>query len=153
VNDPARAATRDDALALVDQSGATVQLSSLWQSRPVLLVFYPGDETAVCTAQLCDYRNRWDDFQKSGVSVVGINPAGHERHSRFAAHHQFPFPLYSDPGGVCCDAFQAKAWYGTRRLVVLIGTDGRELWRKATNPFFKPSADTLLAAVRTHLNR
>ncbi len=146
---------RDEAAAitLLDTSGAPVALPSLWQHGPVLLVFYPGDETAVCTAQLCEYRNRWADFTAAGVALAGINPASSERHGRFTSHHRFPFPLYSDPGSRCCRLFQAKAWYGTRRLVVLIGQDGRELWRRVTIPFFKPSADELLAAVRSQLAR
>jgi peroxiredoxin Q/BCP len=132
---------------LVGTDGAPVRLSSFWASGPALLVFYPGDETPVCTAQLCEYRDRWGDFAKAGVRVVGINPASHERHQRFAAHHRFPFPVLSDPDGRCCAAYGAKAWYGTRRLAVLVDGRGEERWRKAMLPFFKPSADALLAAV------
>ena len=140
-------------LTLIDAAGATVALAALWRELPALLVFYPGDETAVCTAQLCEYRDRWADFTSAGVALAGINPASHQRHGRFAANRRFPFPLYSDPGSRCCRAFGATAWYGTRRLTVLIGRDGAELWRTVTNPFFRPRADTLLAAVRNLLPR
>ena len=136
---------------LIDADGKPVRLSSFWTAGPALLVFYPGDETAVCTKQLCEYRDRWSDFTKAGVTVVGINPAGHERHREFAAHHRFPFPILSDPEQRCCAAYGAKAWYGTRRLTVLVGADGRERWRTSTLPFFRPKADALLAAVRAHL--
>ncbi len=139
------------ALTLVDTAGATVALPTLWQERPVLLLFYPGDETAVCTAQLCEYRDRWADFAAAGVALAGINPASHQRHQRFAANRRLPFPLYADPLSSCCRAFGAKAWYGTRRLSVLIGRDGVERWRTLTNPFRRPRADDLLAAVRNLL--
>jgi peroxiredoxin Q/BCP len=142
---------RFDGLTLVDTAGATLALNELWRERPALLIFYPGDETAVCTAQLCEYRDRWADFTAAGVALAGINPASHQRHGRFAANRRLPFPLYSDPGSRCCRVFGAKAWYGTRRLTVLVGRDGVELWRTATNPFFRPRADALLAAVRSHL--
>ncbi len=128
-----------------------VTLSSLWAKGPVLLIFYPGDETPVCTAQLCEYRDRWADFTATGVQVVGINPAGHERHHKFAAHHRFPFPLLADPENICCRAYGAKAWYGTKRMVVLIDQHGQERWRDVTLPFLRPKADALLAAVKQHL--
>ncbi|HEX3132827.1 MAG TPA: peroxiredoxin, partial [Planctomycetota bacterium] len=128
-----------------------VTLSSLWAKGPLLLVFYPGDETPVCTAQLCEYRDRWADFAAAGVQVVGINPASHERHQKFSGHHHFQFPLLSDPDSACCKAYGAKAWYGTRRQVVLIDQRGQERWRDVTFPFFRPKADALLAAVRQHL--
>lgn len=136
---------------LRDAGGQPVTLSSLWAKGPLLLVFYPGDETPVCTAQLCDYRDRWADFTAAGVQVVGINPAKHERHARFQAHHRFPFPLLSDPDNACCRAYGAAAWYGTRRLTVLIDQQGRERWRRAVFPFLRPKTDELLAAVRQHL--
>ena len=128
-----------------------VTLSSLWAKGPLLLIFYPGDETPVCTAQLCEYRDRWADFTAAGVQVVGINSAGPERHHQFAAHHRFQFPLLADPDNTCCRAYGAKAWYGTRRMVVLIDQHGQERWRDVTFPFFRPKADALLAAVKQHL--
>ena len=136
---------------LRDAGNQPVTLSSLWAKGPLLLVFYPGDETPVCTAQLCEYRDRWADFAAIGVQVVGVNPSSSERHGKFAANHRFPFPLLSDPDNTCCKAYGAKAWYGTRRQVVLIDTHGEERWRRVTFPFFRPRADDLLAAVKQHL--
>ena len=136
---------------LRDADGQPLALSSVWAKGPLLLVFYPGDETPVCTAQLCEYRDRWQDFAAAGVQVVGINPAPPARHGAFASHHRFPFPLLSDPDQACCRAYGAKAWYGTRRMVVLIDQQGHERWRDTTFPFFRPRADALLAAVKAHL--
>lgn len=136
---------------LRDAGDQPLTLSSLWAKGPLLLVFYPGDDTPVCTAQLCEYRDRWADFAAAGIQVVGINPGTSQRHQRFAAHHRFPFALLSDPDQSCCRAYGAKAWYGTRRLVVLIDQQGHERWREATFPFFRPKADALLSAVKQHL--
>lgn len=133
---------------LVAHDGATVRLSALWAERPLLIVFYPGDDTAVCTAQLCEYRDRWADFRAADVTIVGINSAGQERHQRFAGRHGFPFPLLVDPGQRCAALYGAKAWYGTRRLTVLVGRDGVVRWVKLVNPFSRPRADELLAAAR-----
>ena len=134
---------------LRDGDGKPVRLSSLWAAGPLLLVFYPGDDTAVCTAQLCEYRDRWADFRACGATVVGINPAGHERHQRFAGRHSFPFPLLSDADQACSKAYGAKAWYGTRRMTVLIDRSGVVRWTRTVNPFRRPRADELLAAVKS----
>jgi len=134
--------------ALLAADGSPFRLSQAWARGPALLVFYPGDDTPVCTAQLCEYRDRWADFTTAGVAVVGINPATAERHGRFAARHRFPFPMLADPDGACCRAYGAQAWYGTRRLTVLVDAAGVVRWHHATLPFLRPRADRLLEAVR-----
>jgi len=132
---------------LRDLEGKPWRLSQAWAAGPALLVFYPGDNTAVCTAQLCEYRDQWSDFTTRGVTVVGINPASVERHAGFASKHRFPFPLLSDPGNETCRAYGAKAWYGTRRRCVLVGKDGKVHAILGTMPFLKPSVAKLLAAI------
>lgn len=136
---------------LIAHDGAQVRLSALWAERPLLIVFYPGDDTAVCTKQLCEYRDRWSDFTSAGVAVVGINSASQQRHQRFASRHGFPFPLLVDPGQRCAQLYGAKAWYGTRRLTVLVDRAGIVRWVRLVNPFSRPRADELLAAVRAAL--
>jgi peroxiredoxin Q/BCP len=135
---------------LIDPDGKAFQLASCWSRTPALLVFYPGDDTPVCTRQLCEYRDRWADFSALGVPVIGINPAGHQRHRVFIARHHFPFTILSDPGGVCCAAYGARAWYGTRRVVVLVDAAGMQRWRKSTWPMLRPRAEELIEAVKTH---
>ncbi len=133
---------------LIDPAGKPYRLSKAWAAGPAALVFYPGDFTRVCTAQLCDYRNRWADFARAGANVVGINPANYDRHAAFTAANGFPYPLLSDPGGACCAAYLAKAWYGTRRMIVVVDRQGIERWRKTVLPFSRQSADEVLAALR-----
>ncbi len=129
---------------LLDTAGAPYRLSAAWAAGPALLVFYPGDDTAVCTRQLCEYRDHWGEFTRRGVAVVGINPAGVDRHRGFRERHAFPFPILADPTGACCQAYGAAAWYGTRRLAVVVGVDGRIRAAVATLPFLKPSLAGLL---------
>jgi peroxiredoxin Q/BCP len=133
---------------LFDHTGRSLMLSSTWKERTAVLVFYPGDFTRVCTAQLCDYRNRWADFAAANATIVGINPAPWQKHAQFVSAHEFPFPILSDPKGDCCRNFLAKAWWGTRRMVVVVDIQGHERWRKSVMPFSRQSADEVLAAVR-----
>jgi peroxiredoxin Q/BCP len=132
---------------LVGPDGQPFRLSQAWRDGPAVLVFYPGDFTKVCTAQLCDYRDRWAEFRASGATVVGINPEPWQRHAAFAKEHHFPFPVLSDPDGGCIKAYLAKAWWGTRRMVVVIDRAGQERWRKSVMPFTRQSASEVLQAV------
>lgn len=133
---------------LIDTEGRPYRLSQAWATGPAVLVFYPGDFTRVCTAQLCDYRDRWGDFAAGGASVVGINPEPWQRHAEFSREKRYPFPLLSDPDGKCCKAYLAAAWWGTRRMVVVVDAHGEERWRKAVMPFTRQRADEVLEAVR-----
>jgi len=77
---------------LPDQEGGMIALSS-FRGRKVLIVFYPGDDTPVCTAQLCDYRNNVTEFTKRGIAVLGISADSPESHKKFAAKK--PTPLHA----------------------------------------------------------
>jgi thioredoxin-dependent peroxiredoxin len=138
---------------LITQDGQPITISSLWAKGSVLLIFYPRNETRVCTAQLCDYRDRLSEFTALGVQVIGINPDSASQHQQFAHAHGFTFPLFSDPDRSCARAYGAAAWWGTRRLTVLIDQHGHERWRLLVNPFTRPSADTLLLAVKQQMGQ
>ena len=75
--------------------GETYRLSD-FKGKKVVIAFYPGDETPVCTRQLCSYRDAWSDFEAAGVTVLGISPQTVKSHERFREHHGFPFPLLAD---------------------------------------------------------
>ncbi len=133
---------------LTDTAGQPYQLSTAWANGPAILVFYPGDFTPVCTRQLCDYRDRHGDFARISATVLGINPGTVGKHQEFAAHHGFPFTLLSDPTNACSKAYGAAAWYGTRRLVVVIDQKGSVRYHHAVLPFLRQSADELLKAAQ-----
>src|ERR1051325_4614728 len=82
-----------------DELGRKVQLADFCGKKRVLLVFYPGDNTSVCTAQLCGLRDAWNGFEAAHTLVFGVNPAKAEKHQGFANKHSFPFPLIVDEGG------------------------------------------------------
>lgn len=81
---------------LRDDSGRAVHLAAC--GAPVVLIFYPMDETPGCRAQLCELRDHWDQFRGRGVAVFGVNPGSAESHAKFRANHRFPFPLLVDAG-------------------------------------------------------
>jgi len=125
-----------------------VRLSEQLARRPVLLVFYPGDDTPVCTKQLCNYRDHMDVFSDLGVAVLGINPQGEASHAAFAKKHALPFPLLSDPGGAICRQYGALNLLGmAKRALVLVGRDGRVKWRQTNFPLFHQTADDVRGAV------
>ncbi len=127
----------------------SITLSDRLQRRAVLLVFYPGDDTPVCTRQLCDYRDNLDGFADLGVDVLALNPQKLDSHERFAKKHGLPFPLLSDPDRIVCNAYSASGLLGmTKRALVLIGRDGRVRWRRTDLPIFRRSAEELRDVIR-----
>lgn len=121
-----------------------VSLKERLGKRAVLLVFYPGDDTAVCTKQLCDYRDNLAVFSDLGVDVLAVNPQSLESHERFAKKHQLPFPLLSDADKEVCRSYGALGLLGmAKRALVLVGRDGTICWRRTDLPVFRRSADEL----------
>ncbi len=85
--------------------GHTVALSDYVGKKVVVLYFYPRDETMGCTREACLFRDHWEEIQSRGAELLGISSDPPERHQRFRAHHQLPFPLLSDPKGEIREAF------------------------------------------------
>ena len=133
---------------VLPSSRGQVELKSLLAKGPVLLVFYPGDDTPVCTKQLCDYRDNLGVFQKLGIQVVALNPQSEDSHGKFAEKHRLPFPVAADASGAVTRAYGARGLFGmTKRALVLVGRDGKIAWRKTDFPIFYETADDVRAAV------
>jgi len=125
-----------------------VTLSKLLAKGAVLLVFYPGDDTPVCTKQLCNYRDNLASFAELGVQVVALNPQSEASHEKFATKHALPFPVAADAGAAVCKQYGAAGLFGmTKRALVLVGRDGRVQWRKTDFPLFYESADEIRTAI------
>jgi peroxiredoxin len=125
-----------------------ITLSKRLAQGPVLLVFYPGDDTPVCTRQLCNYRDNLEVFGNLGVQVLALNPQSEKSHERFAKRHDLPFPLLSDAKGSVCKEYGALNLLGmAKRALVLVGRDGRVRWRRTDFPIFHQSADAVRRAV------
>jgi peroxiredoxin Q/BCP len=91
----------------------------------VVLLFYPGDETMVCTKQFCSYRDRAEDFAALDATVVGISSQGLDSHAAFTAKHSLNVPLLADVDSAVAKAFSAhSARLGTKRSVVVIDEQG-----------------------------
>lgn len=126
-------------------------LLSAFRGRPVVLVFYPGDETPVCTKQLCSIRDNWTRYRSTGAEVVGINQDSVDQHKRFADHHSLPLRLLSDPEARVIKAYDMKGMLGTRRGVVVIDPQGKVAFRKTVLPVFRPGDDEVLTAIEAAL--
>ncbi len=84
---------------LPTQSGTEVTLSDFRDKKTVVLFFYPKDETAGCTAEVCSFRDNYEVFTEAGAEVIGISSDSVSSHERFAGRHSLPFTLVSDEGG------------------------------------------------------
>lgn len=124
---------------LPDQDGNAVSLASL-KGRNVVLVFYPADDTSVCTKQLCEFRDRWPLAQQKNTLVFGVNPG--KAHAKFRDKYQFPFPLLLDRGQKIGAAYRAKGFVVPKRTVYLIGPDGAIRYARRG----KPEPEEVLAA-------
>jgi peroxiredoxin Q/BCP len=122
--------------------GTDLDLSS--PGQPLLLYFYPKDDTSGCTREAQDFTALASDFAKAGVRVVGLSRDPMKKHDKFIAKYDLKVPLASDEEGAISDAFGTwveKSMYGRKymgleRATYLIGADGRVLraWRKVKVP-------------------
>jgi thioredoxin-dependent peroxiredoxin len=106
------------------QDGSTVHLAAL-KGKPVVIYFYPKDETAGCTKEACSFRDSYDALHAKGVVLIGISQDTDESHRAFATNHKLPFLLVSDPKGDLAAKFgvPVKMGYDARQSFV-IGADG-----------------------------
>ena len=126
---------------MLDQDGNPVALSSL-RGKNVVLVFYPRDETPVCRAQLCEFRDAWEEAKAKNTVVFGVNPQSASSHAGFRNANRLPFPLLVDEGGQVCNAYKTKSLM-TKRTVYLIGPDGVIRYARRGKP---PVAEVLASA-------
>ena len=91
----------------------------------VILLFYPGDKTPVCTRQFCSYRDNADAFDQLNATVVGISSQSVDLHESFTAEHGLNVPLLADEGGEVAKAYGAHATVvGTKRAAIIVDEDG-----------------------------
>lgn len=110
-------------VVLKDQQGQVFRLSSLRGSGPVVLYFYPKDETRVCTKEACNFRDNHSAFLGLGATVVGISADTPASHLAFAERHQLPFILLSDPDDVAFHAFGLKSFMGLKERATFVIDD------------------------------
>lgn len=135
---------------LPDGDGTEWRLSDQ-RGKVVVLLFYPGDETPICTKQMCSVRDRWDDYRATGAEVVGVSTDSVESHRQFSEHHDLPLRLLSDADG------KVSLLYGARSLIpgkvarsVFVIDAERKLRYKDVRPLglLKPKDDVIISAIR-----
>lgn len=94
--------------------GAPLKLEELLRTGPLVLYFYPRDETPGCTAQACAFRDAYEDFVDAGAQVIGVSSDDEQSHAAFATRHRLPFPLIADSDG------SLRMAYGVRRTLGLL---------------------------------
>src|SRR5678815_3968136 len=93
---------------LPDGKGASWKLSEQ-RGKVVVLLFYPGDETPICTRQMCSVRDRWDEYAATSAEVVGISADSVESHQKFADNHKLPLRLLSDGDQKVANLYGARS--------------------------------------------
>jgi len=136
--------------ALPDDEGKEWRLSD-HRGRVVVLLFYPGDETPICTRQMCSVRDRWEDYATTGAEVVGISTNSVESHKNFAEHHDLPLRLLADVNGKVANAYGARSLIPGKvaRSVFVIDANGIVRYRDVRPlGLFRPKDDDIIRAIR-----
>ncbi len=143
------------AFALKDQQGTTHKLSD-YAGRPVILYFYPKDDTPGCTTETCDFQASLPKFKPTKAAVLGMSILDEKSKAKFAAKHGITFPLLADADHAIADKYgvwQEKSLYGRKfmgiaRTTYLIDTDGK-VARRWDNVKVNGHADAVLDAVNS----
>ena len=125
------------------------------RGKVVVLLFYPGDETPICTRQLCSVRDNWQDYQATGAEVVGISTNSVQSHHDFAAHHSLPLRLLADVDRKVADAYGAKSLIPGKvaRSVFIIDSKGTIRYRDVRPlGLFRPKDDEIIKAIKEAQN-
>jgi peroxiredoxin Q/BCP len=120
--------------SLLDEEEKNRKLSD-YRGRPVVLYFYPKDDTPGCTKEACSFRDDYRAYEQAGVTILGVSPDSPKSHSKFKAKYRLPFTLLSDPDHKICEMygawgkkkFMGREYDGVLRTTFLIGKDGRVL--------------------------
>jgi peroxiredoxin Q/BCP len=120
---------------LESDNGETVRLSEL-RGKPVVLYFYPKDDTPGCTRQACGIRDAWTEFQRAGAEIFGISADTQASHDRFKSKYSLPFTLLADP------EHQLAEPYG-------VGREGKRSYERST---FVIDADGNVAKIMRRVN-
>ncbi len=118
------------AFRLPSDAGEPVALTD-FKGRPVVLYFYPKDDTSGCTTEACEFRDSWRAVQAAGAVVLGVSPDGAASHQKFKRKYELPFTLLADEDHAVAEAYGAwgeKSMYGRKYFGVLRKTfviDGR----------------------------
>ncbi len=116
---------------LVDEAGVSHKLSD-YLGKPIVLYFYPKDDTPGCTTEACNFRDDYSAYEEAGVVILGVSPDSPKSHAKFKAKYQLPFTLLADEEHKVCEMygvwgrkkFMGREYDGVFRTTFLIGADG-----------------------------
>ena len=119
---------------LLDETETARKLSD-YRGRPVVLYFYPKDDTPGCTVEACSFRNDYGAYEDAGVKILGVSPDSPEKHAKFKAKYNLPFTLLADTGHKVSEAYGVwgrkkkfgREYDGIFRTTFLIGPGGQVL--------------------------
>jgi thioredoxin-dependent peroxiredoxin len=144
---------------LPDQEGVKHALKGLL-GQPVVLYFYPKDDTSGCTKQACQFRDGLADFRDAGVTVLGVSPQGVDSKAKFASKHELNFPILADEDAKVCERYgvwQEKSMYGRTymgvvRTTYLIDASGKvaKRWDKVKVPGHAAAVLTAVKALSSN---
>jgi peroxiredoxin Q/BCP len=138
---------------LTSDTGETVKLSGL-RGKPVVLYFYPKDDTPGCTTQACGIRDAYGEFERAGAVVLGVSPDDERSHVKFRSKYELPFTLLADTEHAVAERYgvwgekkyMGKKYMGISRSTFVIDEDGKvkKVFEKVTPA---THADDVLAAL------
>ncbi|RMF41100.1 MAG: thioredoxin-dependent thiol peroxidase [Anaerolineae bacterium] len=119
---------------LPDETGAPRTLSE-FRGKPVVLYFYPKDDTKGCTTEACNFRDDYSAYEQAGVVILGVSPDSPKSHAKFKEKYNLPFPLLADTEKEVCQMYQVwglkkfmgREYEGVLRTTYLISPDGEIL--------------------------
>jgi peroxiredoxin Q/BCP len=119
---------------LQDDTGQSRSLTD-YRGQPLVLYFYPKDDTPGCTTEACNFRDDYQVYRENGVTILGVSPDNAKSHTKFKDKYSLPFTLLADEDHKICDAYGAwglkknmgREYYGVLRTTFLIGPDGNIL--------------------------
>lgn len=128
---PLKEGDKAPAFRVKDQDGNLIQLSD-FLGKKVILFFYPKNNTPGCTAEVCNFRDHYEQFQQKGIAVLGVSVANENSHKRFSVKHQLPYPLLVDEEKEVVQAYQVwaekktfgKTYMGILRKTFIIDEQG-----------------------------
>lgn len=123
--------TQAPEFTLQDENGVERKLSD-YRGQPLVLFFYPKDDTPGCTTEVCNFRDDYTAYQEAGLTILGVSPDTVKSHTKFKTKFDLPFTLLADEGHRVCDAygvwgpkkFMGREYEGVLRTTYLIDKDG-----------------------------
>jgi len=123
--------TKSPDFKLLNNEGEKISLSD-FRGKPVVLYFYPKDDTPGCTTEACNFRDDYEEYRKQGIVIIGVSPDSVKSHIKFTSKHSLPFLLLADEDHKVCEMYGVwgkkkmfgKEYFGVLRTTFLIDIDG-----------------------------